>query len=146
MEPENYEGFIIRPATQEDLHKGLVSLHKSFNSEHVQTILSSRFSNSSEFISLVAEDPERSSIVAFISAFIEQKFIRQGGKVCHIEQVLLTDPSNQGLHQKMVVSVMNLAEKNECYKIITSTSEDEVDMFKSSGFSLKDLHMEEIFS
>lgn len=146
MEPENFEGFIIRFADEADINESLIRLHTSLAQPRVQEILRSQLANKLEFVHIVAQHSETLEIMALASGFIEQKFIREGGKVFHMQKIILADPTNKKLFAKLVSWFMDSASRAGCYKIIGPSGENDTNDFKDLGFNVKDLHMEEEFS
>ena len=146
MEPENFEGLIIRYAEESDVNDSLARLHASLALPQVQEILRSQLANRDEFVHIVAQHAETSEVMALASGFIEQKFIREGGKVFHMQKILLIDPSNHKLFELLVSRFTAAASRAGCYKIIGPSGENDANNFKNFGFNVKDLHMEEEFS
>lgn len=81
-------------------------------------------------------------IVATGSYYIEQKFIHGGGKVGHIEDVVV-HPDFRGQHiGKYLVNVLATACKSEgCYKVILNCSRENIKYYKACGFDLHQFQM-----
>ena len=66
---------------------------------------------------------------------IEQKFIHDGGKVGHIEDVVVRkEYQGKGVGKKIVNALLKYAEKKGCYKTILDCSEDLIPFYESIGF------------
>ncbi len=56
-----------------------------------------------------------SDIVGSITAIIEQKFIHNGGKICHIEDVVTRKGFEKlGIGSQLVEKVLELAKNEKC--------------------------------
>jgi len=81
-------------------------------------------------------------IVGTISLFIEQKFIHQGGKVCHIEDVVVSkEYRNMGIGKRLVQHGINEAKKYGCYKVILQCFEEVTSFYEEIGFKKFNLGM-----
>lgn len=144
MKPENFEGLILRNIQESDFTSDLFSLFpENCDRDQVKSTILSRLDKSSEFEYIVAENPETHQIQALASVFIEYKFFRSGAKTAHLEKVLLSDPSNLTLFNKLVSILMSFSQSQGAYKIITSpTTQNLVESFQCSGFTVRAIHME----
>lgn len=78
-----------------------------------------------------------SKIIGAASIIIEQKFIHKGGKVGHIEDVVVAKEfQGKGIGQKVVQSLLNHAQKQGCYKTILDCTDDLIPFYKKLGFKL----------
>ena len=60
---------------------------------------------------------DNNKIVGSTTLFIEQKFIHDGGRVGHIEDVVVRkDYEGRGIGMKLVISLLNCAKEKNCYK------------------------------
>src|SRR5215210_3569687 len=67
---------------------------------------------------------EDSDIVGSITAIIEQKFVHNGGKICHIEDVVTRKGFEKlGIGSTLVKKVIELAIQEKCYKVILNCSQ-----------------------
>jgi glucosamine-phosphate N-acetyltransferase len=81
-------------------------------------------------------------IVGSITAIIEQKFIHNGGKICHIEDVVTRKGfQNLGIGSLLVKKVLQLARQEKCYKVILNCSEYNSSFYKKFGFYKHDIGM-----
>ncbi|KAJ0492493.1 putative glucosamine-phosphate N-acetyltransferase transcription regulator GNAT family [Helianthus annuus] len=90
----------------------------------------------------VIEDVASSKIVATRSVFIEKKFVRNCGKVGHIEDVVV-DSSARGLQlgKKVVGFLADHARLTGCYKVILDCSADNKAFYEKCGFKEKEVQM-----
>ena len=81
-------------------------------------------------------------IIATITLIIEEKLIRNCGKVLHIEDVVVDKLHRKnGTGKKLLEFATQYAKDNNCYKIILDCSEDVKKFYESVGFSCKNLQM-----
>lgn len=81
-------------------------------------------------------------IVGSITAIIEQKFIHNGGKICHIEDVVTRKGfQNLGIGSLLVKKVLQLARQEKCYKVILNCSEYNSSFYIKLGFYKQDIGM-----
>ena len=83
-----------------------------------------------------------SDIVGSITALIEQKFVHNGGKICHIEDVVTRKGFEKlGIGSILVEKVLELAIQEKCYKVILNCSEYNSKFYEKLGFYKHDLGM-----
>ena len=71
------------------------------------------------------------------SIFIEQKFLRGGGIVGHIEDVVVDKESRKTGVGRMIIShLVDIAKSSRCYKVILNCSDDNVAFYDRCGFHL----------
>jgi glucosamine-phosphate N-acetyltransferase len=76
-----------------------------------------------------------SKIVGAATIFIEQKFIHEGGKVGHIEDVVVRKKyQGKGIGQEVVKELVNYAKKKGCYKTILDCSDELIPFYEKIGF------------
>ena len=76
-----------------------------------------------------------SKVVGTTTLFIEQKFIHDGGKVGHIEDVAVRkEYQGKGVGQKVVKALLEYAKKEGCYKTILDCTDDLVSFYEKTGF------------
>ncbi|EYU17479.1 hypothetical protein MIMGU_mgv1a016916mg [Erythranthe guttata] len=94
----------------------------------------------------VIEDKDLGKIVATGSVFIEKKFIRNCGKVGHVEDVVV-DSSVRGkkLGKKVIEFLSDYARGVGCYKVILDCSVDNVPFYERCGFKQKEVQMVKYF-
>ena len=76
-----------------------------------------------------------SKVVGTTTLFIEQKFIHDGGKVGHIEDVAVRkEYQGKGVGQKIVKALLEYAKKEGCYKTILDCTNDLISFYEKTGF------------
>ena len=76
------------------------------------------------------------------AVFIEQKFLRGGGKVGHIEDVVVDNRSREkGMGKAIVNSLVEIAKEEGCYKVILNCSNENVPFYIKCGFKLTENEM-----
>ncbi|KAJ8431507.1 hypothetical protein Cgig2_003256 [Carnegiea gigantea] len=104
-------------------------------------------SQGDDHIICVIEDDSTGKIIATGSVFIEKKFIRNCGKVGHIEDVVV-DSSARGLHlgKKVIQFLTEHAESVGCYKVILDCSAENRAFYEKCGFKQKEIQMVKYFT
>lgn len=129
---------IIRKLQKKDLYKGfLSSLDSLRRSSHLGTKKAisiydkiSRNPNQVIYVAL-----KGSQVIGSAGILIEQKFIHDGGKVGHIEDVAVRyEFQGMGVGKKLVKSLLKYAEKKGCYKTILDCTDDLIPFYNSLGF------------
>jgi len=76
-----------------------------------------------------------SKVIGATTIIIEQKFIHGGGKVGHIEDVVVAKGfQGKGIGQKIVKSLLKYAQEKGCYKTILDCTDDLVPFYEKIGF------------
>jgi len=99
-------------------------------------------SQGDDHVICVIEDDNTGKIIATGSVFIEKKFIRNCGKVGHIEDVVV-DSSARGLHlgKKVIQFLTEHAQSVGCYKVILDCSIENRAFYEKCGFKQKEIQM-----
>jgi len=128
----------IRKLQRRDLHSGfLLSLDSLRKSSHIKpkkaSIIFDKISNNPDHVIYVAI--YNGQVIGATTLLIEQKFIHDGGKVGHIEDVVVRkEYQGKGVGKKIVNALLKYAEKKGCYKTILDCSEDLIPFYESIGF------------
>ena len=110
-----------------------------YNKEFSQKILE-KIKNAGNIRIFVAM--KDSDIVGSITAIIEQKFIHNGGKICHIEDVVTRKGFEKlGIGSLLVEKVLELAKNEKCYKVILNCSDYNSKFYENLGFYKHDIGM-----
>jgi glucosamine-phosphate N-acetyltransferase len=73
---------------------------------------------------------------------MEQKFIHDGGKVGHIEDVTVNkNYEGKGVGSALVRKAIGFAKQNNCYKVILVCSEKNIQFYKVIGFKEHEISM-----
>ncbi|MFI5416260.1 MAG: GNAT family N-acetyltransferase [Nitrososphaerales archaeon] len=130
----------IRKLQRRDFYNGfLLSLDSLRKSSHVKP------KNANSIFDKISKNPDHviyvaiynREIIGATTLLIEQKFIHDGGKVGHIEDVVVRkEYQGKGVGKKIVNALLKYAEKKGCYKTILDCSDELVPFYKSIGFKL----------
>lgn len=129
---------IIRQLQKEDLFNGFLesldSLRKvSDLDEKTAFDIFERIQENPNHVILVAEISNR--IVGSTTLFIEQKFIHKGGRVSHIEDVVVSKKNQgSGIGKKLIEAALNYAKNAGCYKTILDCSDEVRPFYEKIGF------------
>ncbi|XP_041028773.1 glucosamine 6-phosphate N-acetyltransferase-like [Juglans microcarpa x Juglans regia] len=94
----------------------------------------------------VVEDESSGKIIATGSVFIEKKFLRNCGKVGHIEDVVV-DSNARGMQlgKKVIGFLADHACSIGCYKVILDCSLENRAFYEKCGFKQKEIQMVKYF-
>ena len=129
---------IIREIVESDIENGFLesldSLRKAsdLDKEIGKDILRKIIANPDHIIH-VAEF--KGKIVGSTTLLIEQKFIHGGGKVGHIEDVVVSKEfEGKGIGMLLVMSLVTIAKSNNCYKTILDCQDELISFYERIGF------------
>ena len=129
---------IIRKIQKKDLFNGFLQsldvLRKAsdLNPKKAKKIFSKISENPNQVIYVAIKD---SKVIGATTILIEQKFIHGGGKVGHIEDVVVAKEfQGKGIGQKIVKSMLKYAQEQGCYKTILDCTDDLISFYESIGF------------
>ncbi len=75
-------------------------------------------------------------VVGAVTLLIEQKFIHDGGKVCHVGELLSSDDGQgSGIRKSLMSAALQHAQKQHCYKTIYDCDSSLVGLYEELGFS-----------
>lgn len=81
-------------------------------------------------------------LVGLATLLIEQKFIREWGKVWHIEDVVTRKGyEGRGVGSTIIQACLKLAEEQQCYKVILDCNESNIPFYEKNGFKVYDICM-----
>ena len=136
---------IIRKIIELDLENGFLesldSLRQTSNLEQnsARNILKQILGNENHIIHVAELDGK---IVGSTTLLVEQKFIHEGGFVGHIEDVVVKKEfEGQGIGMKLVLSLLDIAKKRECYKTILNCEDELIPFYEKIGFKQKSNEM-----
>ena len=128
----------IRKLEEKDLFRGFLtsldSLKKAsdLNENKAKDVFNKIKSNPNHLVFVVILDDK---VVGSTTLLIEPKFIHQGGKVGHIEEVVIAKEfQGSGIGEKLINFVLEYAKKNDCYKTILDCSDDVKPFYEKIGF------------
>lgn len=74
-------------------------------------------------------------VVGSTTMLIEPKFIHDGGRVAHIEDVVVTkEQQGKGIGKKLILSLIEYAKKNNCYKTLLDCTDEIKPFYEKIGF------------
>ena len=136
---------IIRKIMESDLENGFLgsldSLKQASDLEEnsAKNILRKILQNDNHIIHVAELDGK---IVGSTTLLIEQKFIHKGGIVGHIEDVVVKKEfEGQGIGMKLVLSLLDIAKKRQCYKTILNCEDSLIPFYEKIGFRHKSNEM-----
>jgi glucosamine-phosphate N-acetyltransferase len=79
---------------------------------------------------------DREKPIAMITLFIEQKLIHGGGKVGHIEDLIVDKTHrNKGYATKLIQHAIAITKLHQCYKCILNCTDDVKPFYEKNGFT-----------
>ncbi|XAR69744.1 Glucosamine-phosphate N-acetyltransferase [Bertholletia excelsa] len=144
--------FRVRKLEISDKSKGFIELLQqltvcgSISDEEFEEQFKELCSYGNDHLIGVIEDPHSGKIIATGSVFIEKKFIRNCGKVGHIEDVVV-DSNARGMQlgKKIVGFLIDHARLMGCYKVILDCSDQNRTFYEKCGFKQKEIQMVRYF-
>ncbi|MDE1876140.1 MAG: GNAT family N-acetyltransferase [Thaumarchaeota archaeon] len=128
----------IRKLQKKDIFNGfLLSLDSLRKSSYIKpgkanAIFDKISKNPHQVIYVAVED---SKVIGAASILIEQKFIHDGGKVGHIEDVVVRKEfQGKGIGNQIVTALLEYAQKQGCYKTILDCTDELIPFYKKMGF------------
>jgi glucosamine-phosphate N-acetyltransferase len=128
----------IRKLQRKDIYNGfLLSLDSLRKSSHIKSKkadhIFNRILKNPDHVIYVAID--NGKVVGTTTLLIEQKFIHDGGKVGHIEDVAVRkEYQGREIGKKIVGALLKYAEKKGCYKTILDCSDELIPFYENMGF------------
>lgn len=129
---------IIRRLQKEDLRNGFLSSLDSLrkisdiSNEAAEKIFEKINSNPDHIIVVAVLEGK---IVGSTTLLIETKFIHKGGKVGHIEDVVVDKKyQKNGIGEKIIKHLLKIAKDNGCYKTILDCTDDVKPFYEKLGF------------
>lgn len=128
----------IRKITETDIDKGFLesldSLRKAsdLDRQKAKSILK-KLSQNPDHVIFVAVQGDR--VVGSTTLLIEQKFIHGGGKVGHIEDVVVdAQHQGKGIGEMIIKYVLDYAKNQGCYKTILDCDDTVKPFYEKLGF------------
>lgn len=128
----------IRQIQESDIDNGFLesldSLRKASNldKDKAKSILKKIMSNPNHVIFVAVQDGR---VIGATTLLIEQKFIHEGGKVGHIEDVVVSgERQGKGIGEKIILRVLDYAKNNGCYKTILDCDDNVKPFYEKIGF------------
>ena len=128
----------IRELQKKDLQNGFLttldSLKQTSNMDknRAEEVFETINSNPNHIIVIAELDGK---VVGTTTLLIEPKFIHDGGLVGHIEDVVVEkNVQGQGIGNKIVKFLLEVAKNRGCYKTILNCTEDVKEFYEKMGF------------
>lgn len=87
------------------------------------------------YFPIVFVDVHTDQIVACGTLFVELKFLRAGGAVGHIEDIVVhKDGQGKGLGKRVIEVLTEVGRRRGCYKVILDCSEKNVPFYEKCGY------------
>ncbi|KAF6147977.1 hypothetical protein GIB67_024152 [Kingdonia uniflora] len=145
---EGGERFLVRRLQIADKEKGFIELLKqlsicdSVSDKEFEARFQELSTYGDDHVICVIEDDRTGKIIATGSVFVEKKFLRNCGKVGHIEDVVV-DSEARGLKlgQKIVDFLTDHSRSVGCYKVILDCNAGKKAFYEKCGFKQKEIQM-----
>ena len=128
----------IRDIVESDIDNGFLESLDSLrnasdlNKDTARDILKKIIGNPDQIIHVAEVDGK---VVGSTTLLIEQKFIHKGGKVGHIEDVVVSKEfEGRGIGIKLVTSLLEVAKTRNCYKTILDCKNELIPFYERIGF------------
>ena len=140
--------FLIRRIKEDDFENGFFETLSNLTTvgdirinERRREIIN-RILGDPNYIIIVAEDQENHTIIGTATLLIEQKFIHNGGKVGHIEDVATrAGYEGLGVGKKIIQRLIEISRDLQCYKIILDCDDKVIGFYEKLGFKKKAVMM-----
>ena len=140
--------FLIRRIKEDDFENGFFETLSNLTTvgdirinERRREIIN-RILGDPNYIIIVAEGQENHTIIGTATLLIEQKFIHNGGKVGHIEDVATrAGYEGLGVGKKIIQRLIEISRDLQCYKIILDCDDKVIGFYEKLGFKKKAVMM-----
>ncbi|MBA3976774.1 MAG: GNAT family N-acetyltransferase [Nitrosopumilus sp.] len=140
--------FTIRELKEEDLSNGFFETLSNLSevgklaNDTIRKMEILREIRDKNYRIVIAEDKQNHQIVGSATLLIEQKFIHNGGKAGHIEDVVTRKGyEGKGIGKEILKELIKIAKDNECYKIILDCDEKLIKFYEKIGFKKNSIMM-----
>jgi glucosamine-phosphate N-acetyltransferase len=148
MTPSVKINFKIREIDQVDLQKGFFKTMSNLTEvgeihrdvERAKNILGIIKSHPFHKIFVAVKDD--GEVIGSATLLIEQKFVHNGGKIGHIEDVATRkEYEGKGVGSALVRLSLKFAKEENCYKVILNCSKENIPFYKKLGFKEHEISM-----
>src|SRR5918911_2763477 len=140
--------FVVREIEEADLQKGfLEALYNlaevgKINDENDRAEKILFDIKSSPFYKIFVAVKDDGQIIGSTTLLLERKFIHDGGKVGHIEDVVTRkNYEGMGVGSALVHTALDFAKDSNCYKVILDCSRNNIRFYKNIGFKEHEISM-----
>lgn len=139
----------IRELIEQDLDRGffetlsnLADVGNIINNNNLAKRIFNELMEKKNHIIMVAEEKKEHQIIGTATLIIEQKFIHNGGKIGHIEDVAVRKGfEGKGIGKEIIIKLISLAKEDGCYKVILDCDERIMKFYEKIGFKKKSIMM-----
>ena len=140
--------FVVREIEQADLQKGFFEALSNLaevgkindDNDRAEKILFDI--KSSPFYKIFVAVKDDGQIIGSTTLLLERKFIHDGGKVGHIEDVVTRkNYEGMGVGSALVHTALDFAKDSNCYKVILDCSRNNMRFYKNIGFKEHEISM-----
>ena len=111
------------------------------NREKAELILNNINANPLHRI-FVAIDKQTSEVIGATTLLVEQKFIHDGGKAGHIEDVVTRKGfEGLGIGSALINHALHFARTVGCYKVVLDCSDNNISFYQKAGFRVHETSM-----
>jgi len=142
------DGLHIRPLARTDYHRSHIPILSVLTQAPdpgypaYQTAFDALRACPDTYFCLVIVDQATDRVVGTGTLFIERKFIRNLGKVGHIEDIAVgKDMQGKKLGLRIIQALVGVSEQVGCYKTILNCSDENIPFYQKCGFEKKENEM-----
>ena len=116
---------------------GGINTNEVLKKEIIKEIITNK-----DYVIIISEDVKSREVIGTATLFIEQKFIHNGGKVGHIEDVTTRKGyEGKGVGREIIKKLITISRERGCYKIILDCDEKVSEFYEKIGFKKKAIMM-----
>lgn len=116
---------------------GDINTNEVLKKEIIKEIITNK-----DYVIIISEDVKSREVIGTATLFIEQKFIHNGGKVGHIEDVTTRKGyEGKGVGREIIKKLITISRERGCYKIILDCDEKVSEFYEKIGFKKKAIMM-----
>ena len=137
--------FIIREIEENDFDNGFFETLSNLSTvggiktnEVLKKDIIAEIITNKDYVIIISEDTKSREVIGTATLFIEQKFIHNGGKVGHIEDVATRKGyEGRGIGKEIMNKLITISRERGCYKIILDCDEKVSKFYEKIGFKKK---------
>lgn len=141
--------FTIREIEENDFDNGFFETLSNLsilgginNNEVLKKEIIKEIITNKDYVIIISEDVKSREVIGTATLFIEQKFIHNGGKVGHIEDVTTRKGyEGKGVGREIIKKLITISRERGCYKIILDCDEKVSEFYEKIGFKKKAIMM-----